>query len=375
MLIKTNQIENMNMFDKLLKDIKIRYSWIIVILVTNFSVSASAQNIIAKLTESEIRAVIPILKAEVERNSTAANAMATYQDLRHQLFLDIQSGKVDPLDWLKQYASQIIVPPDAVYEPACSRAESIKYWEENEDNEITLKREALPTAIFSFVKENSSINTYLLGENITLESYQKFVFNPFNVDDPSYPKLHSILEKTRLFYVKNGYTASYGLSGGSVLRYYHSEGEDDISGTVYNFNFSLVNPSFPDVIKHCRSHLMGPCLEIKAESKLMNKFYGHTGNHNPGEESVKGSLDKVNITEDRYILIKVSLSMVRLDSENPGRIEVPTSDFIPVTDEEKEMAEIINGIKEDALARKSNIDIYKKYKQELDTIIDYLEVY
>jgi len=341
-------------------------------IVNNFTI---AQNMVAKLSDEEIVVVIPLLKTEMAGYENVVNAMSNEQDRRYQLFLDIKSGKTDPLDWLKQNSKHIIVPQGAIYEPDCSRAVSIKGWEYNQDPESVLKPSAVPTAIFSFGKEFPAINKQLLGENISHESYQKFLYNSVNQNDPSYKKIHEILEETRLFYVKNGLSASYGLSGGRVVSFYHPDEEGLISGIVCDIDETLFDPSYPELITECRSDLMGPCIEIKAEYELLNKIFNTAESTDQVDENIKNGLKKVNITEERYALIKISLLQARMDSEYPDAIEVPSIDFTPTTDEERETAKIIEIIKEDALARKSNILIYNKYKSELDPICDDLSKY
>jgi hypothetical protein len=332
-----------------------------------------AQEMVAKLTDTEIRSVIPILKEEYAGYTKMVQVVETELDVKHQLFLDIQSGKTDPLNWLKQHSKHIIVPPGAVYLPACSREASIKGWEFFEDDGSYLKPSAVPTAIFSYEKNFSAINSKLLGSTVTQESYSKFMENPYNTNDPSYAGIESILKDAESFYLKNGFSASYGLSYGTAVSFYHPDDEEYISGVVYNLNTMLLDPTYSDVVKQCRSHIMGPVIEIKAEYKLLDKLFGSPDIGPSINGNTKNSLKKAGITEDRYAMVKVSLIKARQDSEYPDAIEVPSFDFTPVTDEEKEMAKVFESLKQDALARKSNIIIYNKFKAELDPLIDTMQ--
>jgi hypothetical protein len=56
-------------------------------------------------------------------------------------------------------------------------------------------------------------------------------------------------------------------------------------------------------------------------------------------------------------------------------IEVPSLDFTPTTQEEKELAKVVETMRHDALARKDNVKLYNKFKTELDPILDILEKY
>ena len=59
--------------------------------------SAVAQLLTPKLSESEIRSVIPILKAEIAGYGQLEKRIETERDARQALFNDIKSGKIDPL--------------------------------------------------------------------------------------------------------------------------------------------------------------------------------------------------------------------------------------------------------------------------------------
>ncbi len=341
-------------------------------LLFNF---VSAQNMVAKLSDAEIRTVIPILKTEIAGYAKLMKGMEKENDIKHQLFLDIQSGKTDPLDWLKQYSKHIIVPPGAIYLPECSRSVSIKMSELLKE-EPGIRSSAVPTAIFTFGKDFPAINKHLLGDDIAADSYNRFVENPYDATDPSVDKLRLFIKDADLFYTKNGFSIYYSpwdfLPVATVFSFSHPEDEEHISGFVSIFDFTLFDPLFPDVIKQCRSHVMGPVVEISVDQKYLDEILSSSDITMANDEDYRNSLKNSGITEDRYALVKASLIIARRDSENPEGIEVPSLDFTPTTLEEKEMAKVITMMKEDALARKSNITIYNKFKTELDPILDCL---
>jgi hypothetical protein len=339
---------------------------------------AQDQALVAKITEAEIRTVIPILKAEAAQFTNYMESTEKMSELKYQLLLDFQSGKTDPLDWLKQHSKHIIVPPGAIYLPDCSREESIKGWElYMEDKESVGKPTAVPTAIFTFGKDLPAINKQLLGDKITNESYNSFTENPYNATDPSFEKMKSFIKDANSFYTKNGFSTYYSdfLPVATAFSFSHPEDEGLISGFLNMFDWTFLDPQFPDVIKQCRAHIMGPVIKISAEYKLLDKFFGSQADNSSNHENKETSLKKAGITEERYALIVNSLLMVRRDSENPEGIEVPSLDFTPRTQEEKEVAKVVEMMRQDALARKENIKLYNKFKPELDPILDILEKY
>jgi len=329
---------------------------------------------IAKLTESELSAVLPIMKAEAAGITKSVDAYASQTEQRGQLFLDIKSGKTDPLDWLKQNAKQIIVPPGAKYLPECSRAVSIRIsdllMKDNPDSKLS----AVPTAIFTFGKELPSINKDLLEEKISFEDYYKFIENPYDATDPVVDKLRLFIKETESFYRKNGFSVQYSdfVPPGTLFGFSHPDNEELISGNLNIFDWTLLDPSYPDAFKQCRSYVLGPVIEISALPKLLNNSIVTDNSIN---NRLRENLNKAGISDDRYALIIVSLIQARTDSENPDAIEVPDFDFVPTTPEEKETAKIIEQLKADALARKSNVPVYNKFKAELDPILDLMQPY
>jgi hypothetical protein len=355
-------------------------NFLLIILFTAsalFTNSANAQEMmVARLTDSELSAVLPILKAEAAEYTGSMNAFASEQDRSHQLFLDINSGKTDPLDWLNKYSKHIIVPPGARYLPSCSREVSVKSKEVLKDSESVLKPSAVPTAVFTFDKEFPAINKKLIGENMTNETYTKLLENPYNAYDPSVDKLRLLIKDANSYYTKNGFSVDYDPWGflpvATAFSFHHREDEERISGFINIFDFTLLDPSYPDVVKQCKTYAMGPVIEIHAEYKLLDEILSSQGTTASTGENTANSLKKAGITEDRYALIKASLIGARADSRNPDAIEVPDFDFVATTEEEKELAKTITQMKADALARKNNITIYNKFKAELDPILNIL---
>jgi hypothetical protein len=344
---------------------KCKVFFIAVLLLMQTTVKAQETATVAKLTESELSAILPILKAEVAGTTKAIDAFASEMDRKRQLYLDIKSGKIDPLDWLKQYSKHILVPPETKYEPACSRAVSLggTIYDQGLD-ETPLG--VVPTAIFTLGKEIRSVNKQILGEPVTEESFARFCGSTNILSDQDYADIKTILDRAIGFYKKNGFVSNYvTLEDGpssTEARFYHPEDEGYISGNIEHLDLMFYHPDHPENVKQCRQLPAGPRIEIKAEYKLIDKLFSSPDLSKSQDENTKNSLRKPGITEDRYALIKSSLKQARTDCENPDAIEVPDFEFTPTTAEEKETAKIIAQMKADALARKSNVPIYIKFQ-------------
>ena len=358
---------------------KVLFFAAVLILIQTIVKAQEPVAMVAKLTESELSAVLPILKAEVAGITNTVDAIRSEVVSKGQLFLDIKSGKTDPLDWLKQHSKHIMVPPEAKYEPACSRAVSLGGYfplggTNDEQRPEEVPQGTQPTAIFTLGKEIRSINKQILGDTITSESFGRFWGSTNILNDQDYADIKMILDRTIGFYKKNGFVSNYiTLEDGpssTEARFYHPEDEGYISGNIEHLDLMFYHPDHPENVRQCRQLPAGPRIEIKAEYKLIDKLFSSPDLSKSQDENIKNSLRKAGITEDRYALIKGSLCQARTDSENPDAIEVPEFDFIPTTDEEKAMAKTFAQLRADALARKSNALIYLKFKAELDPILD-----
>ncbi len=338
-----------------------------------------AQDLIPKLSESEIRLVIPILKAEIAGYGQLEKAIEMEQDARLALIDDIKSGKIDPLAWLKQRSKYVIVPPGVIYEPACSRAVSIAGWEmimQEGEPEIVNTPPVQPTAIFTFGKKIPAINkNALVNRSKNLDISGESIYN---INDPSYKEMRSILEKSRSFYSKEEFSADYNQSGNAVIFYPH-DAEGEISGVVFDLYWKAFDPNFPDVRKNCMSLPIGPTIEIEAGDKLMEKVFKQLPKISTDDDNIKKALQKAGITEDRYGEIKAALIVARANSENPEEQEPPPLDITPTTPEEKQAAQeyekTVQMMKEEIRTKKNNIQLYKKYKSDLDPTLDIFQKY
>jgi hypothetical protein len=175
------------------------------------------------------------------------------------------------------------------------------------------------------------------------------------------------------FYSKNGFSTDWGMSSGASFTFYHPEDEGRITGTASIWDWMINYTEDPDINKQCGMPVMGPVLKIEADYKLLDELFSSPDISRSIDENTRNSLKKAGITEDHYALVKASLVMARRDSEYPESIEVPSFEFTPTTEEEREVAKTIAIMKENALARKSNIGVYNRLRPELDPILDKLE--
>ena len=195
------------------------------------------------------------------------------------------------------------------------------------------------------------------------------------MDHPSFKEIRPILANVQAFYIDRGFSADYSM-GGNTLKFYPYDAEGEIAGTVWDLQIDLFDPSNPDVVKNCQSHPLGPSIEIRAGDKLMDKAFKSVDTKvGTDDVNIKRNLQKAGITEDRYAETKTALLMARSGSQNPEEEEPAALDFKPSTPEEKQAAEAIEMMKKEIRAKKNNIQLYKKYRAELDPILDVLQKY
>lgn len=333
---------------------------------------SNAQYLTPKLTENEVRAVIPILKEEIAAYGQFIDAHKADYLARKKLLEEIKSGKIDPLEWLKRHSKYVIVPPDVVYEKDISRALSIKGWDLPEDPEVPNRAYVLPIAIFTFGKELPAINKHLLGKPITIESFIAFTSNPWDGNDPSFQEIWKVHDKMTSFYRQKGFSVGYSMDGFTLIMM-PTGTDEEIAGRVDPIAFEIFDPGYPDLVKYSRSHPMGPSIAIWATDKLMEKVFKpidiKLGTDN---SEVKENLQKAGINVDRYGEIKGALLIALEGSRNPEE-EEPSLGITPTTPEEKEIAKTVEILKEDVRTKKRNIQLYLKYKEELEPILEVLD--
>uniref|UniRef100_A0A7C4YHW3 Uncharacterized protein n=1 Tax=candidate division WOR-3 bacterium TaxID=2052148 RepID=A0A7C4YHW3_UNCW3 len=358
---------------------------ILVMVLSLFMFGEDFTPTIPEITEKEVLSVIPILKLEIELNNKYKEQSKSQYNTKKKLFEDIKSGKLDPLDLLKKFSKYVIIPEGVTYEPALSRALSIRGWDLTQDIEIPEEYRIYvnPIAVFTFGKEFPAINKKILGKNITNESFTEFFYNPWNGNDPSFKEMQELVRKTELFYSEKGFSVDRSMDGFSVFfkpRDINGDCiEDDIVGCVEPILKEIYDPAYKDVLKNALSHPMGPSITIEASDKLLEKII------NPvdvvmGTENIKVKqlLKDAGLTEERYGEILGALLIAKDSSQNIEE-EIPTLEFTPTTPEEKkafeEYEKYVQMKKEEARVRKNNEKIYLKYKNELDPILEKIQRY
>lgn len=345
-----------------------------------FDRMASAQGLTPKLTEAEVKAAIPVMRAEIASFSFLEKTLEADRDVRLRLARDIKSGKIDPLDWLKQRSKHILVPPGAKYDPVSSRAVSIAGVDiilEEMGKGALVTPPVQPTAVFTFGKTITAINKDVLAKMArNLDVAGELLYD---INDPSYTEMRSILAKARTFYSQHGFSTGYSMTGDGII-FEPRAAEGEISGTVFQIYFTAFSPYFPRVMESCSALPIGPGIEIRAGDRMMEAYStGTAASGGANQGGLKAALMKAGISENRYAEIKVSLLAARENSDNPGEPDPPPLNISPDTPEERQAASDYarteRVMSDEKKNQRHNMQLYIKYLVELGPILDSLQRY
>lgn len=158
---------------------------------------AFGQTMVPKLTDADVRRILPVMMAEAaeaqkasrETADTLENLQRIYRE-REKRLKDFDSGKIDPLAYLKQHAKHIAAPPSAVYQPKLSRV-------------ATLWTYGDPIAVFSYGIDSEEVRNLSRGGEEAARQYANFgdVYK-----EPAGQKIKAVEEEFKSFYAARGFT-------------------------------------------------------------------------------------------------------------------------------------------------------------------------
>ena len=313
---------------------------------------AWGQMTVQRLTDADVKAIIPVMKAEAAQTQAALNQMerqleqaAKMTEEAEQRYKDFETGKIDPLVYLKQKSKYTLAPPTAVYKPKLSRALSLYYYGD-------------PTAFFSYGIDSEAARNLALGGEATATQYVNFgdIYK-----GPNGQKIKAAEEEFKSFYTAKGFTN---------LHFTKIPGWECVSpdgGTVAWFVFFNLYAGIKDV----ETIPDGPIL-----------LFGLADYWSPGERprpiespesripsSKETALRLAGMSEEEYGEYVGALMMARNDDADPSAID-PSNlglDFEGPVD--PETAKALEEMRVFYELRRQNMLIYKKYAAVLDPLL------
>jgi hypothetical protein len=312
---------------------------------------AWGQMTVQRLTDADVKRIIPVMKAEAAQTQAALNQMerqlaqaAKMTEEAEQRYKDIEAGKIDPLAYLKKHSKYITTPPSAAYKPKLSRALSLYY---NGD----------PMAFFSYGIDSEAARKLAGGGEATAMQYVNFgdIYK-----GPNGQKIKAAEEEFKSFYTAKGFTN---------LHFTKIPGWECVSpdgGTVAWFVFFNLYTGAENV-------------ETVPDGPML--LFGLTDFWSPGEQpqpiespesrvptSKETALRLAGMGEEEYGEYVGALVMARNDAADPSAIDPSNLGLDYEGPVEPETAEALKEVRVFYEQRRQNMLIYKKYAAVLDPL-------
>jgi len=298
-------------------------------------VGAGAQE--RKLTEADVRKVMPVLRAEA---GMVAAASQTASEATTGL-----SG--DPLDFFRS-RTRINLPETAKYQPQCSLAASA----------------ARPVAIFTFGRSIDCYNrTWRDWARTTKRGPDEKLQAPAMAESCNAEGLQTknYLEGVREALEKRNWVVE---AWGDVDRYLASaDGSVNIGLHPYNVYDRAesvhTQPLMAIESEQAREKALAACSLMPSGPILVLRPGGGSTGMGPGD--LGAALKKAGLTEQEYDDLKTALLLARMDAEQGGMLEALEA-----------AAGGDPALRQTLVVRRANVDLYRKLASELDPILDKL---
>jgi hypothetical protein len=311
---------------------------------------AWGQMTVPRLTDADVKRIIPVMKAEAAQTQADLKQLEQdvkrgeeYFQLREQLLKDMETGKVDPLAYLKQQSKYILAPPSAVYKPKLSRYVSVNLYYGD------------PTAVFSYgIEASETLKTLARGGEAAAVQLVTFgdVYN-----GPNGKKIKAVYDEFVSFYTAKGFSHWWS----ETMLEYGCVSPDGRAGAVFwhpNIYAGIINvENIPD----------GPILLLGvAFSSSADERPRPMGSRVP--MSKETALRLIGMSEEEYGEYVGALVMARNDAADPSAIDPANMglDFEGPVD--PETAKALKEMRVFYELRRQNMLIYKKYAAVLDPL-------
>ncbi len=307
------------------------------------------------LTDADVQRILPILRAEAaqrqeERKELGQKTqqMAKQDEQMQQRIRDFESGRTDPLAYLKQHARHVTAPPSAAYKPKLSRLASLWAY-------------GSPIAVFSYGIDSEAARTLARGGEAAAQQYA-------NLADlykgPAGQKIKAAEQEFKSFYAAKGFKdfTFTKVPGWSCV--------SPDGGTTAWFVFVNLYAGARDV----EPMADGPILELR----LSDLFSGDerpqpmekTGSAPP--MSLEQALRQAGMNEEQYRTRLGARTMARNDAADPSAIDAEARGFNYEGPMDPDMKKTLEGMKAFYETRRQNAMLYKRHAAVLDPLLSAL---
>jgi len=310
------------------------------------------QMTVPKLTDADVRRVLPVMKAEAAERQAALKEMGqTLEQIEkmtqetEQRIKDLESGKLDPLAYLKQHSPSIAVPPSATYKPKLSRIASLWAY-------------GYPIAVFSYGIDSEAARNLARGGESAARQYANFgdIYK-----GPAGQKIKAAEEEFKSFYTAKGFRdlAFTKVPGWSCV--------SPDGGVSAWFVFVNLYAGTKDV----EAIPDGPILELG-----LAEFFSAGEKPQPMEKPERPAplgkeqaLRQAGMSEEEYGEFVSALAMARNDAANPSAIDPANIGLDSEGPMEPEMKKTLVEMRAFYEVRRQNSILYKRHAAVLGPLL------
>lgn len=307
---------------------------------------------VPKLTDADVRRVLPVMRADAAERQGALKEMGQtlekYEKMTQEMaqrMKDLESGKLDPLAYLKQRSPYVSAPPSAAYKPKLSRIASLWAY-------------GYPIAVFSYGIESEAARNLAHGGESAARQYANFgdIYK-----GPAGQKIKAAEEEFKSFYTAKGFRdlAFTKVPGWSCV-------SPDGSVSAW-FVFVNLYAGTKDV----EAIPDGPILELGLAEffSVGEKPQRMDEPESPAHLDKEQALREAGMSEEEYGAFVNALAMARNDAANPSAIDPANIGLDYDGPMEPEMKKTLVEMRAFYEVRRQNSILYKRHAAVLDPLL------
>jgi hypothetical protein len=298
------------------------------------------------ITEADVERYLPRLRADaaamesaMQKGLEASTVIQSEMEEKEKFYADIESGKTDVLEWIRQHTEYALIPPGAVYSTECSRT--------------VTGNTAVPTAVFTFGKESpyrDLLRRATAGDTEALAEYQRLRGEEeAGARSAAAQATHDLVEKTISFYKDHAFVEIEGMYRPVSLTTLEAPNKS-VAVNIWDVNaYAGVLPgSTPPT---CSALPTGPMIAIELRAVP--------------EEEAPIIAETEGSSDPEYERVKEALIMAKIDAADTSAltIEIPP-DAPPAVKAE------LAAVQAEYAVRLANVAVYRRHESVLAPILE-----
>jgi hypothetical protein len=298
------------------------------------------------ITDADVERYLPRLRADadamesaIQKSMEVSAAIESKVARDEEFFADIESGKTDVLEWIRQQTEYALIPPGAVYSAECSRT--------------VTGDSAVPTAIFTLGKESpyrDLLRRATAGDSEALAKYQRLRGEEeIGERNPAAQANNDLVAKTVSFYKDHEFVEPESMDRPGIVTWLVPP-DPSVLVSVWDVNpYAGVLPR--NILPTCSALPTGPTIEIEIRTVP--------------EEEAPIAAEAEGLSDPEYERVKVALIMARIDAADTSAltIEIPP-DAPPAVKAE------LAAMQAEYAVRLANVAVYRRHEAVLAPILE-----